>query len=455
MSHRSFRFTRQSAGCCVLVLLSAMPWLAVGPALAQEAQPNADEAPMVEEAIAEHVPAFMLDVRVLELRLWQWLGLLVLALVAGLASWVIVALLYRLFGPLATRTRMVIDDRLLRGLLSPLRLIAAVTVFKVGAVFLELTDPAYDLLGRLELALTVAGITWMAVRSVDVLFSVAQARLEETDRAAAIAVLPLGRSAAKAFLIVVALLAVVQNLGFNVTGLIAGLGVGGIAVALAAQKTLANLLGGVSLVADQPVRVGDQCRLGGGQSGIVETVGLRSTRVRTLDRTLVTIPNAEFSEIQIENFAARDRIRLHAVLGLRYETSPDQLRYVLAEIRKLLIAHPMITREPARVRFVNFGAHSLDLELFAYVATTDHNEFLQVREDIFLKLMDIVSASGTGFAFPSQTLYLGRDGGLDADATERAEQRVRDWRERHELPFPDYSARTSASPDDPGGSTRT
>jgi len=172
--------------------------------------------------------------------------------------------------------------------------------------------------------------------------------------------------------------------------------------------------------------------------GTVEGIGLRSTRIRTPERTLVSIPNGEFSEIQLENFGARDCIRLYAVIGLRYETSSDQLRHVLAELRRLLIAHPRITEAPARVRFVGFGAHSLDVEVFAYVGTSDWNEFMQVREDVLLRFMDIVRDSGTGFAFPSQTLYLGRDSGLDEKRSREAEERVRGWRERNELPFPEF-----------------
>jgi MscS family membrane protein len=178
--------------------------------------------------------------------------------------------------------------------------------------------------------------------------------------------------------------------------------------------------------------------------GTVEEIGIRSTRVRTLDRTLVTVPNSEFSEIQLENFGARDRIRLYTILSLRYETSPDQLRHVLAELRKLLAAHPRVSESPARVRFTGLGAFSLDLEVFAYVLTSEWDEFLKVREDILLRMMDIVRASGTGFAFPSQTLYLGRDGGLDGERARNAEAEVRAWRAAGELPFPDFKEETIA-----------
>jgi MscS family membrane protein len=248
---------------------------------------------------------------------------------------------------------------------------------------------------------------------------------------------PAGRKAAKAVVLGLAVIAVLQNLGVNITGILAGLGIGGLAVALAAQKTVENLFGGVTLLLDQPVRVGDFCRFGD-KIGTVEEIGLRSTRVRTLERTVVSIPNAEFASIQLENFARRDRIWLKPVIGLRYETTPDQLRYVLVEIRKMLYAHPRVERDPARIRFVGFGAYSLDLEIFAYVNTTDFGEFLAIREDIQLRIMDIVAASGTGFAFPSSTTYFARDGGLDRARAEEAEARVRAWRAEGAMWLPEF-----------------
>jgi MscS family membrane protein len=231
--------------------------------------------------------------------------------------------------------------------------------------------------------------------------------------------------------------AILDSFGFSVTALIAGLGVGGIAVALAAQKTIENLFGGLTLYGDRPVRVGEFCRFGD-KVGTVEEIWIRSTRVRTLDRTVGTIPNAEFSNLQLENSARSDRMRLFAMIGVRYETTPDQLRYILVEVRKLLYAHERVTPDPSRIRFVGFGAYSLDMEIFAYVKTSDWSEFLGIREDIYLRIMDIIEASGTGFAFPSQTLYLGKDAAPAAErATEVAEE-VRRWRERNEIFLPNF-----------------
>ena len=193
------------------------------------------------------------------------------------------------------------------------------------------------------------------------------------------------------------------------------------------------------MLMDRPIQVGQFCRYGD-KIGTIESIGLRSTRVRSLDRTVVTIPNSEFSSLQLENFAARDRIRFHTVLGLRYETTSDQLRFALVELRRFLLSHPRVNPDPARVRFVGFGAYSLDLEIFAYVDTSDWAEFLAIREDLLLQIMDIVEKSGSGFAFPSQTLYVGKDDGLHAERTRGAISSVEEWRNRGELFLPDFPA---------------
>ncbi|MBK9116040.1 MAG: mechanosensitive ion channel family protein [Betaproteobacteria bacterium] len=184
------------------------------------------------------------------------------------------------------------------------------------------------------------------------------------------------------------------------------------AIALAAQPTIENLLGGLSLFADKPVRVGDLCRYADAL-GTVEAIGIRSTRIRGIDRALTTIPNASLAKMPIVNLAQRDRMLIQAVVGLRYETSREQLRDVLARLREMLLGHPRVSPDPARVRFVGFGDSSLNVEMYAYVMTADWQEFLGIREDILLRVMAIVEQAGASIAFPSRTLYLGRDRGRD------------------------------------------
>ncbi|HVR29739.1 MAG TPA: mechanosensitive ion channel family protein [Thermoanaerobaculia bacterium] len=380
--------------------------------------------------LIELLPDPFFELHFLEIQLWQWLGLAGLVVVVYLLAWVATLLVQRAVRPLVARTETRVDDELIGALGAPLLFTFSLLFFAAALPLLLLAEPVEAFVGRLLKGLGVVALSWAALRLVDVLTAVLGRRLERQDKRAVASIIPLGRRAAKGFLLAIAVVVLLQNVGVNVTGLVAGLGVGGIAIALAAQKTIENVFGGVSVISDQPVRVGDFCRFGDGKVGTVEEIGLRSTRIRTLDRTLVTIPNADFAQRELESFTARDRMRLHAILGLRYETTPDQLRHTLSGLRRILQTHPRVSPDPARVRFVGFGAYSLDLEVFAYLLTADHGEFLQLREEIYLQMMDVIEEAGTSFAFPSQTLYLGRDSGLDQEVVRRAEELGRAERER-------------------------
>jgi MscS family membrane protein len=392
--------------------------------------------------LVDVLPPALVDIRFIEVELWQWIGLGALILLALAASWIVAALAARSLRTFARAAGL--DAEIAGATVGPVRAIAALLLFSAGTWALALSVPVQAVLGGIVTALTVLAVAWLFLRLVDVLANGIERRFVARGERVAVSVVPLGRRSAKAFVIVVVAVALLQNFGFDVTGLLAGLGIGGLAVALAAQKTVENLFGGVTLIADQPVRVGDFCRFGD-RIGTVEEVGLRSTRVRTLDRTVVTIPNSQFAALQLENFAHRDRIWLQATIGLRYETTPDQLRHVLVEMKRLLLAHPKIHPDPARVRLVGFGAYSIDLEIFAYVLTTDINEFLAVREDLYLRVMDVIAASGTSFAFPSQTIYAAPDAGLDQRRREEAEARVRQWRAEHRLYLPDVPPDVAAT----------
>jgi MscS family membrane protein len=236
---------------------------------------------------------------------------------------------------------------------------------------------------------------------------------------------------------IIIVIASAEYLGVRLTPLLAGIGIGGLAVALAARPTLENVIGGFTLFADKPVSVGDYCRFGD-EEGTVEEIGLRSTRIRKLDDTLVSIPNADFSNIQLHNITRRRQRLYRTTIGLRYETTPDQLRFVIANLREMLTGHPKVVKEPLYVRFIGFGAYSLDLDLFARIRTRDWLEYKAIREDINLRIVDIVKQAGTGFAFPSQTSYFAPDAGLDTERGQEAEEKVEFWRARNKLPFPEF-----------------
>ena len=238
-----------------------------------------------------------------------------------------------------------------------------------------------------------------------------------------------------------------QEMGLPVFSILTGLGIGGIAIALAIRPTLENLIGGFILYLDKPIRVGDFCAFGD-RSGTVETIGVRSTQIRALDRTLISVPNAQFADLQIINWARCDQMLIEQIIGLRYETDTDQLRYVLAKIREMSYGHPRIDTDTVRVRFAGYGASSLDIDIRIYAMTREWNDFFAIQEDVLFRIKDIVERSGTGFAFPSQTLYLGKDQGLEAERGEKAKEEVSRWRRAGQLPFPRFAASTLEQLDD-------
>ena len=229
-----------------------------------------------------------------------------------------------------------------------------------------------------------------------------------------------------------------SRMGVPLVPLVASLGVGGLAVALAARPTLENFIGGIILFTDRPVRVGDFCSFGD-KIGTVESIGVRSTNIRGLDRTVITVPNATFADIEIVNWARCDRMLIRQIIGLRYETTFEQLRYVLARLREMFVAHPSIDSNTVRIRFVGYGSSSLDIEIRVYALTNNWNEFFAIQEDGLLRAGEIIEQAGSAVAFPSQTLYMSRDGGLNEERGKTAAREVDAWRKSGQLPFPGMS----------------
>jgi MscS family membrane protein len=384
--------------------------------------------------MGEFLPPVFVETRLFEIALWQWMALLILVLVSALLAWILVSAGPHLLRPLSRHSRLALTARFAQRAAAPLHLLVAVVVFHVSRRVLSLGVAVQPAFVMVEETLVVVGLAWLTVRVIEVATERVQGEAERRGEAATIALVDLAERGLTLVVLTLALLALLEVAGVHVTALIAGLGVGGIAIALAAQKTVENLFGGVTLVADQPVKVGDFCRFGN-QLGTVEAIGLRSTRLRTLERTLVSIPNGELASLQIENFAKRDRIWLRTTLRLRRETTPDQLRYALVRLRELLYAHPMIDPDPARVRLVGFESDSLEVEIFAYVRTRDYNQFLAVREDVYLRILDILAEGGTGLAHPSMVLHRGAEG---LDRARAAEAAVCQWREEGTLPLPEF-----------------
>ena len=225
--------------------------------------------------------------------------------------------------------------------------------------------------------------------------------------------------------------------GFNVSTLIAGLGVGSLAVALAAQKTLENVIGAITLYTARPIRPGDWCRFGDIQ-GTVEEIGLRSVTLRTLNRTLVTVPNSMFSSADIENFSVRDRIRFFKLLELQMPT-PDQLRAILGEFRTLFASHPMVRQDTVSIRLADIEAATAVIRLDGGIMTRDYQEYLAVAEDLNLRIIEIVHQNGAIFSGPGQVLQIRDFQQAGAEKLQEVEAKLEGWRQGDGLPFPDLS----------------
>jgi MscS family membrane protein len=374
----------------------------------------------------------------------DWLAIIALAFVSYFIAWLLTLLIrwmVRFFSPNFRQNRY---SKLLRTLLIPLRLVLAVAIIVNVSRFFGLSivvRQGFSVVNLIAMWTALFIFIWLLI---DTLSSLGEDRLRKDNSFGGLSAISFFRNSAKFTLIVIAILIAFDTLGFNVTAGIAALGVGGIALALGAQKTVENIVGGLSVVFDQPVSVGDFCKFGD-TLGTVEKIGMRSTRIRTLGRTIVTIPNADFSSQLIENFAKRDMFLYHTNIGLRYETSSDQMRYILVELRKILYAHPKVNPDPARVRFLGYGSDSLNVELFAYVRAADWNEFLGIKEDINLRLAKVIEESGSGFAFPSQTIYLSQDQGLSDSKKAEAEAKVKEWIANNELNIPNFDNQTIES----------
>ena len=400
-------------------------------ALHLPAKPNAYF--VIRDYFADHHPNLMKSFG--PMVAWQWLGLMLALAIAYMLGR---AVSVWIGGPILQRFQKNLTDH-------PVyrwALIWAMRLFFVG-VTLRIMDEPLGLPDMVEVF--VLTVSWSAIiLSVAIFLLILVSLFSEriaNIRAVGghnITLVSLAAGVIRIVIVVCAVLLLADVLEIPYQGVLAGLGIGGLAVALAAQSTLQNFISGITLYFDKPVAIGDYCRFGE-YEGTVEFIGMRSTRIRTRDRTLVTIPNSEFSNMKIENYAKRDRMFLNTTLQVRYETTPDQLRYLLAEIRKLLIAHPKVAADPLRVRFSEFGSHSLNIEIFAYLLTNSRPEFTAIREDIFLRIMSLIKETGAQFAFPSVVHYEAKDTPIDSEKTKTAEAAVAQWREQGNLPFPDFA----------------
>ncbi|HTW59441.1 MAG TPA: mechanosensitive ion channel family protein [Terriglobales bacterium] len=434
------RVSDPSAGKIWLVSSETLAKL---PELYDQVEARQVENTLLPRLLGKRLGGMLVKHEIAGMPLWQWFALLLAAPIAAGVGWLVLALLGI---PLRwwARRRGQADIANWRSVSAPAWLLTGTLAHQVFARDLGmplLTRHYYFQFSNIALIIGAAWIAWRVVR-----WSLQRVRRRALahGHAGTGSLMLLGERIVKAVIFIAGVYAVLDSLGFDMRTVLAGLGIGGLAIGFGAQQTIANLFGGVSVLGDEVIRVGDVCTFGD-RTGTVEDIGLRSTRVRTDERTLLAIPNGTVATINVENLSRRDKILFKTKLGMRPETKADHMRFVLAELRRLLYSHPKIEGQSVRVRLVDISGTSLSIEVVSYILTRDFNEYAAIREDLLLRMMDIMEDAGSGLALPSQTLYLSRDAGLEKEKAENAAQKIAELRDSKSLPFPDHHEKDKAA----------
>ena len=363
--------------------------------------------------VESRLPRWMVKHQFAGMPLWQWFALLLLIPVAAATAWVLLVLLQI---PLRWWAGKRGDAELAhwRAVSAPAWLLAGTLVHRILASYLGVPLLPWHYYKQVTAVAVIVGTFWILWRVIRWFLQRVRSRAFAHGHSGTGSLMLLGERMIKAVVFLIGLFLVLSVLGFNMSTALAGVGIVTLAVGFGAQKSIENLFGGVFVLGDEVIRVGDVCKFGD-RTGTVEDIGLRSTRVRTEERTLLAIPNGTVATINIENLSRRDKILFKTMLGLHLDTSAEHLRYVLSEIRGVLSSHDKVESNTIRVRLTELAASAINVELVCYVMTRDFDEFAAVREDLLLRIMNFVEDSGTSLASPSQTLYLSGDPGIGKD----------------------------------------
>lgn len=348
----------------------------------------------IGEKLSDYLPAY----EFMGLQAWQWAFLVVIAITAFLGSLPII----RLASWFIRRRKTALSLLVARFVNGPLH---AVLVVVLVRQFFYLIHPSLvaQAISKGATGLIIVFV-WMLIRFLVLYQEYYTQKLAARGRDNAIVLLGPAVTTLKLIIIFLGLLIWLDNIGFSVTTVLAGLGVGGIAVALATQKSIENFIGALTLYVAAPVKVGDFCRFTD-KMGEIEEIGLRATKIRTLENTIITVPNAEFAAMQIENLTERKRYRFNPDIQLHFETTATQIRDILAKLQDMLKINSRIIESPQRVNFVGFAGYSLDIEIHCYIDTIDIAEYKNIAEDLHLQIMDIVQTAGTRLSIPSELQY--------------------------------------------------
>lgn len=377
----------------------------------------ATEEPMINKVL----PDFLIDTKWFGAPAGHWIAVIFLLAASYLSCWFVMLAIVALLKKVWTRRCSVSGRNLLDTIRAPVSLYLAVWLFAYSSLWIDLSIIVRQHLAQLNVIVAWSAIALLLWRLIDIFAAAIQKRMTANGRFFGFSsILFFFRRIIKIVFGTVLIFIILDNMGVDVTAGLAALGIGGIALALGAQKTLENFIGSLAIVIDQPVHIGDFCKIGD-VAGTVEDIGMRSTRLRTNDRTLVTIPNGDLSNQRIENLARRNRFLVNRKFQLRYDAGSEKIRLFIHRLEELLYANEHITEEGVPVRFYGPGDAGHQFELFFYVNVTDFNVFLKIQQDLMLQMLDLVNELGLYYIIPSQTMLpavdqLGQLSGVHAAA---------------------------------------
>lgn len=339
----------------------------------------------------------------------DWAKLVGLAIVLFVAARLIASAALAVLRRFIEKHDKNIGYRIVHAALPPLVMFGAVVLYFIVAGRMEVAIVARQTLLRGAGFAAWASLGWFLFRSIDAVSRIATERMHRRERRQAASMIALLRRAAKIVLVLIVIIALFDTIGVDVTTGIAALGIGGLALALGAQKTIENFVGSLSVIADKPVQVGDSAQIGA-VFGTIEDVGIRSTTVRTLNWTVVSIPNGDLAAERIENYSARDQFLFRHTIGVSYDTDAKKMHSVLSAFREIIAGHHHIIQDDARVSFIGFGDSTINIEIYLYFRTRAFAESLTMQEDLLLELMAKLQELDVEIAFPTRTVMVRNEG---------------------------------------------
>jgi MscS family membrane protein len=380
--------------------------------------------PMIEKKL----PTYLVEHRLLSMPYWQWLSVLLFIPVAFLVARMGTKLLELVTRYWRKKQRLAIESPEPFFRIEPLTFVIALLVHYMLVAYIG-TSLLYRIYYRrvIWIFLMIA-FYWLLTRITRALSARISASLSSRGKFAERSIVSLIRRFIEVIIFILVTLVILHSLGFDVSTALAGVGIGTLALGLGAQKTFENMFGGISILFDKVIQVGDTCKVNN-QTGVVEDIGLRSTRLRTSERTLLSIPNGTMATVVVENLRFRDKFLCQQVIRLRYDLSPDHVRYVLEEIRQLLLENPKVEDSTSRVRFLRFSDYALEIEIFCYILEGDYTSYLATQEALLLSIMDALDKAGAVIALPTQTTFVTQDSWVDPEKAKAAKSAIEKLRD--------------------------